>query len=89
MAFQKQYLDLVFVSGGLLIMFSYNLFYLYRCCTGSKSTELYFENRGKEKWVKKFMEASITLFFNLSLLTILDIRAAIEVIGYNIAAATQ
>ena len=54
------------------------------------------------------MEASITLFFNLSLFTIfnqadrvaltfhfnmqdptLDIRAAIEVIGYNIAAATH
>ncbi|KAL0011179.1 hypothetical protein SO802_006287 [Lithocarpus litseifolius] len=28
------------------------------CCTGSKSTELYFENREKEKWVKKFKEAS-------------------------------
>ncbi|XP_075665536.1 uncharacterized protein LOC142635225 [Castanea sativa] len=48
MAFQKQYFDLVLVSGSLLIMFAYNLFHLYMYHNHPKTTELGFENQKKK-----------------------------------------
>jgi len=72
MGFQKQYFDLVLVSGSLLIMFAYNLFHLYMYHNHPKTTVLGFENQKKKVWVENIMKASITLFFHLSLLIIYD-----------------
>ena len=60
MAFPKEYLDLVLVSGGLLIMFAYNLFHLYKYHKHPKTTELGYENekKKKKKRVENIMEVS-------------------------------
>jgi hypothetical protein len=58
MAFPKEYLDLVLVSGGLLIMFAYNLFHLTNYHKHPKTTELGFENEKKKKRVENIMEVS-------------------------------
>ncbi|GMY37438.1 hypothetical protein FCV25MIE_32681 [Fagus crenata] len=75
MAFPKEYLDLVLVSGGLLIMFAYNLFHLYKYHKHPKTTELGFENEKKKKKEKDVKNTIVT--------------SATNVIGYNITTATQ
>ena len=72
MGFQKQYFDLVLVSGSLLIMFAYYLFHLYMYHNHPKTTELGFENQKKKSRVENIMKAGITLFFHLSLLILYD-----------------
>ena len=69
MAFPKEYLDLVLVSGGLLIMFAYNIFHLYKYHNDPKTTELGYENEKKKKGLKTLWRSvlSITVFFYLSL----------------------
>jgi hypothetical protein len=61
MAFQKEYLDLVLVPSGLLIMLAYHLFLLYRYIKLPHTTVMGFENNDKIAWVERIMQASIPL----------------------------
>ncbi|XP_042479354.1 uncharacterized protein LOC122060226 [Macadamia integrifolia] len=56
MAFGVQYLDLILVPGGLLIMFTYHLYLIYRVRTNPKATTIGYENLNKKSWVKCMME---------------------------------
>ncbi|KAM3239332.1 hypothetical protein P3L10_014366 [Capsicum annuum] len=55
MAFQKEYLDLFLVPSGLIIMFGYHLFLLYRYLKVTHNTVMGFENNDKRAWVEKIM----------------------------------
>ncbi|XP_041026172.1 uncharacterized protein LOC121266422 [Juglans microcarpa x Juglans regia] len=77
MAFQKEYLDLVLVPTGLLIMFAYHLFLLYRYLNLPHTTVMGFENNDKIAWVKRIMQIDKR-----------DIGTALSVISSNISAAT-
>ncbi|KDO77723.1 hypothetical protein CISIN_1g047237mg [Citrus sinensis] len=60
MTFQKEYLDLVLVPLGLLIMFTYHLFLLYRYLHHPHTTAFGFENNDKRAWVEK-KDASVAI----------------------------
>ncbi|KAJ4703551.1 Protein of unknown function, DUF599 [Melia azedarach] len=77
MIFQKEYLDLVLVPLGLLIMLSYHLFLLYRYFQHPHTTALGFENNDKRAWVERVMQAEKK-----------DISVALAVLSSNISAAT-
>ncbi|KAM3343973.1 hypothetical protein P3S68_026063 [Capsicum galapagoense] len=55
MAFQKEYLDLFLVPSGLIIMFGYHLYLLYRYLKVPHTTVMGFENNDKRAWVEKVM----------------------------------
>ena len=59
--FEKEYLDVVLVPGGLLVMFLYHLFLLYRYLHKPLTTVLGYENRDKRVWVDKVLQASYIL----------------------------
>lgn len=63
MAFQKEYLDLVLVPSGLLVMFAYHLFLLYRYLNLPHTTVMGFENHDKKAWVERIMQVSISSHF--------------------------
>ncbi|PIN15622.1 hypothetical protein CDL12_11729 [Handroanthus impetiginosus] len=75
--FRKEYLDLVLVPCGLLIMFSYHLILLYRCLKLPHTTVIGFENNDKKYWVEKLMQSENR-----------DVKTALDVISANISAAT-
>ncbi|XP_073148298.1 uncharacterized protein [Henckelia pumila] len=77
MKMQKEYLDLVLVPCGLLIMFSYHLVLLYRCLKLPHTTVIGFENIDKKAWVQKIMESENK-----------DVKTALDVLSANISAAT-
>ncbi|XP_051133790.1 uncharacterized protein LOC127253309 [Andrographis paniculata] len=77
MMFQKEYLDLVLVPGGLFIMFTYHLILLYRCLQLPHTTVIGFENIDKQIWVEKIMQSENR-----------DVKTALDVISSNISAAT-
>ncbi|KAJ9168782.1 hypothetical protein P3X46_020272 [Hevea brasiliensis] len=52
MDFHKQYLDLILVPGGLLIIFAYHIFLLYKHLNDSDSTVIGLENKDKKEWVQ-------------------------------------
>ncbi|KAJ8437070.1 hypothetical protein Cgig2_002037 [Carnegiea gigantea] len=56
MEWNKEYLDLILVPSGLLIMFGYHLFLLYRYLTNYKSTSIGYENHTKKAWVKGMLQ---------------------------------
>ncbi|KAL0328876.1 UNVERIFIED_CONTAM: hypothetical protein Scaly_2320200 [Sesamum calycinum] len=56
MMFRKEYLDLILVPCGLIIMFSYHLILLYRCLKLPHTTVIGFENNDKKTWVEKLMQ---------------------------------
>ncbi|PSS04815.1 ABC transporter like [Actinidia chinensis var. chinensis] len=56
MIFRKEYLDLVLVPTGLLLMFGYHLFLLYRYLHLPHTTIFGFENNDKKYWVDKVMK---------------------------------
>jgi hypothetical protein len=58
MKFHKDYLDLILVPFGLLIMFSYHLFLLHRYINRPHTTVMGFENNDKRAWVDRIMQAS-------------------------------
>lgn len=58
MEFQREYLDLILVPSGLLIMFAYHLFLLYKYVNSPHTTVMGFENDDKRTWVAKIMKAS-------------------------------
>ncbi|KAL9232447.1 hypothetical protein vseg_007558 [Gypsophila vaccaria] len=52
----KEYLDLILVPSGLLIMFGYHIVLLYKYLRIPESTVLGFENHCKKAWVKSIMQ---------------------------------
>lgn len=77
MGFQKEYLDLVLVPSGLLIMFAYHLFLLYRYLNRPHTTVMGFENNDKIAWVERIMQIDKR-----------DVGVALSVISTNTSAAT-
>lgn len=61
MAFQKEALDLVLVPSGLVLMFSYHLFLLYRCLHLPHTTVIGYEKNDMRAWVDKVMQVSFIL----------------------------
>ncbi|VFQ89061.1 unnamed protein product [Cuscuta campestris] len=53
--FEKQYIDLLLVPSGLLFMFAYHIFLLYRYLHTPHTTVIGFENNDKRAWVEKIM----------------------------------
>ncbi|WVY92576.1 hypothetical protein V8G54_031664 [Vigna mungo] len=53
MKFHKEYLDLILVPSGLLIMFAYHLFLLYKYINQPHTTVMGFENNDKRIWAEK------------------------------------
>ncbi|GKV29639.1 hypothetical protein SLEP1_g38544 [Rubroshorea leprosula] len=72
MSFKIEYLDLVLVPSGLLIMFAYHLFLLHRYLNRPHKTAMGFENFYREIWTR----------------TREDVNTALTVISSNITAAT-
>ncbi|KAI6705246.1 hypothetical protein NL676_008208 [Syzygium grande] len=77
MGFEKKDLDVVLVPSGLLIMFGYHLFLLYRYLHQPHTTVMGFENYNKRLWVQAIMQGERR-----------DIGSCISVISANITAAT-
>ncbi|KAL3615109.1 hypothetical protein CASFOL_040770 [Castilleja foliolosa] len=75
--FRKEYLDVVLVPSGLLIMFSYHLILLYRCLRLPHTTVIGFENNDKKSWVEKVMQTENR-----------DVNTALNVLSANISVAT-
>ncbi|KAF4393113.1 hypothetical protein F8388_012622 [Cannabis sativa] len=75
---EKAYLDVVLVPIGLLIMFVYHLFLLYRYINQPLATALGYENRDKRIWADKVMQAENKT----------EVQSAIAVVASNITAAT-
>ncbi|KAL2484270.1 hypothetical protein Fot_45714 [Forsythia ovata] len=78
MIFKKEYLDLILVPSGLLIMFVYHLLLLYRCLRLPHTTVIGFENNDKKVWVEKIMQQPSSK----------NVTIALDVISSNISAAT-
>ncbi|XP_054802888.1 uncharacterized protein LOC129306359 isoform X2 [Prosopis cineraria] len=77
MEFHKEYLDLILVPCGLLIIFAYHLFLLHRYLHRPHTTTKGFEDYDKRAWVERIMQADQR-----------DIGTALSVIQSNITAAT-
>ncbi|XP_047163578.1 uncharacterized protein LOC124833206 [Vigna umbellata] len=77
MKFHKEYLDLILVPSGLLIMFAYHLFLLYKYINQPHTTVMGFENNDKRIWVERIMQADKR-----------DVSTALSVIQSNTTAAT-
>ncbi|XAR66517.1 hypothetical protein NMG60_11012786 [Bertholletia excelsa] len=73
--FHKEYLDLVLVPSGLLLMFGYHLFLLYRYLNLPHTTVYGFENNDKKAWVQKVLQMEKRDY-------------ALTVLGSNTSAAT-
>lgn len=58
MGFRKEDLDLVLVPSGLLIMFVYHLFLLYRYLHLPHTTVMGFENHDKRAWVNGIFQVT-------------------------------
>ncbi|XP_007021604.2 PREDICTED: uncharacterized protein LOC18594088 [Theobroma cacao] len=56
MAWTKEYLDLVLVPSGLLIMSAYHVFLLYRCLKLPQTTVSGYENHCKKAWVERMLQ---------------------------------
>ncbi|XP_042521168.1 uncharacterized protein LOC122094431 [Macadamia integrifolia] len=70
-------LDIFLVPAGLIIMFSYHLFLLYRILTAPQTTVIGYENHNKMAWVERMMMADLK-----------DMGLALQVISSNESAAT-
>ncbi|XP_010260365.1 PREDICTED: uncharacterized protein LOC104599499 [Nelumbo nucifera] len=77
MGFQKEELDVILVPSGLLIMFSYHLYLLYRIIRRPETTVIGYENHNRMAWVERMMKVESS---NLAL--------ALTVISSNTSAAT-
>ncbi|CAL1388496.1 unnamed protein product [Linum trigynum] len=77
MDFHKEELDLLLVPLALAILFSYNLFLLYRYLNHPHSTAIGFQNNDKRAWVERIMQGDKD-----------DVAIALSVISSNTSAAT-
>lgn len=59
MRFHKEDLDLVLVPCGLLIMFVYHLFLLYRYLHQPHTTVMGFEDHDRRAWVKAVVQVRV------------------------------
>ncbi|KAK7246436.1 hypothetical protein RIF29_41304 [Crotalaria pallida] len=77
MKFHKEYLDLILVPCGLIIMFGYHLFLLHRYLNRPHTTVMGFENNDRRAWVERIMQVDKR-----------DVGTALSVIQSNTTAAT-
>ncbi|KAF3952478.1 hypothetical protein ACB098_06G071600 [Castanea mollissima] len=56
MVWKKGYLDVILVPSGLLIMFGYHRFLLYRCLRFPVTTAIGYENHYRKAWVEKMLQ---------------------------------
>ncbi|KAK6932627.1 Protein of unknown function DUF599 [Dillenia turbinata] len=77
MGFQKEDLDLILVPCGLIIMFAYHLYLLYRYLNQPHTTVIGYENNDRRAWVQKIMQVDKK-----------DVGLALAVISSNTSAAT-
>ncbi|XVF78648.1 hypothetical protein PTKIN_Ptkin14bG0151900 [Pterospermum kingtungense] len=56
MAWSKEYLDLILVPSGLLIMSAYHVFLLYRCLKFPETTVIGYENHFRKAWVERMLQ---------------------------------
>ncbi|XP_043687490.1 uncharacterized protein LOC122638702 [Telopea speciosissima] len=77
MEFTVEYLDLILVPAGLLIMLSYHLYLIYRVLRCPATTVIGYENLNRMAWVERMMQGNPS---NTSL--------ALSVISTNISFAT-
>ncbi|XP_062011481.1 uncharacterized protein LOC133728087 [Rosa rugosa] len=56
MVWKKEYLDLILVPTGLLIMLCYHLFLLYRCLRHPETTVIGNENHCRNAWVERMLQ---------------------------------
>ncbi|KAK1268791.1 hypothetical protein QJS04_geneDACA008292 [Acorus gramineus] len=73
---QKEYLDLVLAPSGLLLMFGYHLFLLYRILKYPHKTVIGYENHNKNAWVERMLQTET------------DVGLAINVIASNASTST-
>ncbi|KAL3821223.1 hypothetical protein ACJIZ3_007128 [Penstemon smallii] len=76
-AWKKDYLDVLLVPFGLLFMFGYHLFLLYRYLKCPHTTDIGYENHNKRAWVARMLQVDIK-----------ERGPAVSVISSNISAAT-
>ncbi|XP_068323402.1 uncharacterized protein [Pyrus communis] len=81
MVFQKEYLDVVLVPLGLLIMLIYHLFLLYKYLNHPLSTAIGSENIDRKIWVEKFLQGD-----DVEVAT--KVNTALDVISSNTSATT-
>ncbi|XP_030460222.2 uncharacterized protein LOC115680547 [Syzygium oleosum] len=77
MAFPQDDLDLVLVPSGLLLMFAYNLFFLYRYLRFPKTTVMGVENDDKRAWVEAILQGNVD-----------EKSVGVSVVTSNVSAAT-
>ncbi|XP_077228006.1 uncharacterized protein LOC143861007 [Tasmannia lanceolata] len=77
MELQKEYLDMILVPSGLIIMFGYHLLLLYKVLRYPHTTVIGYENHNKRAWVERMLQGAPS-----------DTALALQVISTNISAAT-
>ncbi|XP_048438557.1 uncharacterized protein LOC125476422 [Pyrus x bretschneideri] len=80
--FQKEYLDVVLVPIGLLIMLIYHLFLLYKYITYPLSTAIGSENNYKKVWVGKILQGEDVQVAR-------KVKTALDVISSNTSATAS
>ncbi|XP_068657897.1 uncharacterized protein [Aristolochia californica] len=75
--FHKEYLDLVLVPAGLVVMFGYHLFLLYRILRIPHTTVIGYENHNKMAWVERMMQGAPS-----------NTGLALQVLSENVSAST-
>ncbi|XP_021773743.1 uncharacterized protein LOC110737719 [Chenopodium quinoa] len=56
MKWHKEELDIILVPGGVLVMFGYHIYLLYRYLRRSEDTSIGFDNHCQKVWAKKLMQ---------------------------------
>uniref|UniRef100_A0A7N0SXX8 Uncharacterized protein n=1 Tax=Kalanchoe fedtschenkoi TaxID=63787 RepID=A0A7N0SXX8_KALFE len=77
MGWRKEYLDVILVPGGLLVLLCYHVFLVYRCVKFPEKTVIGYENHNKRAWVERMMQVDAK-----------ERGLAFSVMGSNISAAT-
>ncbi|OAY69243.1 hypothetical protein ACMD2_26732 [Ananas comosus] len=67
MLLNKGSIDLVLVPSGLVIMFGYHLFLLYRILRCPHTTVIGYENHNKRAWVERMLQTASTNLASLSI----------------------
>ncbi|XP_051125959.1 uncharacterized protein LOC127247915 isoform X2 [Andrographis paniculata] len=73
----EQYLDLILVPSGLILMFGYHLILVYRYLKCPENTVIGYENHNKRAWTRRMFQVDVK-----------DRGPAVSVISGNISAAT-
>lgn len=65
MVWKEEYLDVVLVPSGLLIMLAYHLFLLYRCRKFPETTVIGYENHYRKAWIERILQVRKLLLSSL------------------------